>query len=190
MKLPSKDQFEEWARQISRANTRAFDALFRAMYPGLVRFAYRYLKNRAAAQDIVQDCFVALWKTRHRLDQNRSLKSYLFTMVRNRALNELRDRSEMFVSHETSLYHQDAAEPDGTEGESADELESRMNQWIEQLPGRQKEAFQLSRYHGLDHEEIAEVMDVSPKTVNNHIVAALSTLRDHYEEYNSEVTNR
>lgn len=190
MKQPSKEQFETWAREIRRSNRRAFDALFREVYPGMVRFAFRYLNNRAAAQDIVQDCFVALWKTRNRINENRSLKSYLYTMVRNRALNELRDHSDLYVSHDTSLYHQDTAEPDIPDEDENGELQSKMNQWIDELPGRQKEAFQLSRFHGLDHDEIAEVMDVSPKTVNNHIVAALSSLRSRYEKHNSEVTNR
>lgn len=58
-----------------------------------------------------------------------------------------------------------------------------LNRWISNLPNRQQEAFRLSRFDGLDHAEIAEVMDVSEKTVNNHIVAALSFLREKYEEY-------
>ncbi|MDX1638495.1 MAG: sigma factor-like helix-turn-helix DNA-binding protein, partial [Balneolaceae bacterium] len=53
--------------------------------------------------------------------------------------------------------------------------------WIEELPRQQQRAFELSRFEGLTHEEIAEVMEIAPRTVNNHIVAALKTLKERYE---------
>ena len=70
--------------------------------------------------------------------------------------------------------------------ENISELSEKFGEWIEQLPERQQEAFELSRFEGLNHEEIASVMDVSPKTVNNHIVAALKQLRSLYEEYSGK----
>jgi RNA polymerase sigma-70 factor, ECF subfamily len=65
-------------------------------------------------------------------------------------------------------------------------LERQLTEWIEALPARQREAFELSRYEGLDHHEIAEVMECAPRTVNNHIVSALNTLREQLNNWKTE----
>jgi len=189
MKNPTEQQFSVWAGKISRSDQRAFDDLFRSFYPVLVRFALRYLHNRTASKDIVQDCFVSLWQTRQRIDASRSLKSYLYMMVRNRALNEIRDHSGVDVNHELASDQQRNQPPnDYTEDENeSSRLEKKMSVWIDQLPDRQKEAFRLSRFDGLVHDEIAEVMSVSPRTVNNHIVAALSSLRHRHEQHKKNI---
>ena len=110
-------------------------------------------------------------------------------MVRNRALNEIRDHSGVDVNHELASDQQRNQPPnDYTEDENeSSRLEKKMSVWIDQLPDRQKEAFRLSRFDGLDHDEIAEVMSVSPKTVNNHIVAALSSLRHRHEQHKKNI---
>ena len=154
----------------------------------------RYLRDKTAAKDVVQECFISLWQTRARIDESRSLKSYLYKMVRNRSLNSLRDRASVEVNHDlVKISQQETADnsaeinPASRAAEKESDLESIMSHWISNLPERQQEAFQLSRFEGLDHDEIAIVMNVSPKTVNNHIVAALSTLREKYEEYTNTV---
>ena len=186
MKKQTEQQFSEWAEKISRSDRRAFDDMFRSFYPVLVRFAMLYVSDKTASKDIVQDCFVSLWQTRHRIDAARSLKSYMYMIVRNRALNVIRDRSGIDVDHELATNYgagQSADQELKADEDDDSTLEQLMNIWIDQLPGRQKEAFNLSRFEGLDHDEIAEVMNVSPKTVNNHIVAALRSLREKYEQY-------
>lgn len=89
MKKQTEQQFSTWAEKINKSDQRAFDELFRSFYPILVRFVMRYVTNTTTSKDIVQGCFVTLWQTRQRLDASRSLKSYLYMMVRNRALNEI-----------------------------------------------------------------------------------------------------
>lgn len=190
MKKLTEQQFKEWAKRISRSDRQAFNELFRSFYPGMVHFAMRYLKDKTVSKDIVQDCFISLWQTRSRIDASRSLKNYLFTMVRNKALNAIRDRSSVDVDHDLASDGKADnvvnAIHDEDDGSSLEEL---MKSWINELPDRQKEALSLSRFEGFDHEEIAVVMDVSPKTVNNHIVAALRTLRDRYEQYENHSNN-
>jgi len=187
MNRPTDDQFTIWAKKIRRSNQKAFDELFRSFYPVLVRFAVRYLRDKTAAKDVVQDCFVTLWKKRGRIDPEKSLKSYLFTMVRNRSLNDIRDRSATEVDHEFAS-SQPVVEPavqDEPDGQP-EKLRKKFENWINELPERQREAFQLSRFEGLDHQEIARVMELSPKTVNNHIVAALGTLKECYAQYQQQ----
>ena len=107
-------------------------------------------------------------------------------MVRNRALNAVRDSSGVQVDHELASSQQSDQPVVNNVDEDEDDdstLKRLMRSWIDQLPDRQKEAFMLSRFEGLDHDEIANVMDVSPKTVNNHIVAALRSLRERFGQY-------
>lgn len=181
------EQIQRWAEEIKQSNREAFDKLFRKLYPRLVYFAKGYTRDHAVAGDIAQDAFVALWQKRGDIDTERSLKAYLYTMVRNRALNSIRDRSatvRLDIEEDelpgTDYQHDEYDDP-------ARQVKKQFEKWIEELPERQRETFKLSRFDGLDHEEIAGVMGISGKTVNNHIVAALSYLRNCYDTYQREV---
>ena len=128
-----------------------------------------------AAEDVVQDVFLTLWRERERLAGGEALQSLLYTMVRNRSLNATRRRR----------WHGDAAAaaepasdaPAADLALDADGLRRRLHAWIDRLPPRRGEAFSLSRFHGLRHAEIAAVMGLSERTVNTHILLALRELR-------------
>ena len=192
MEEPTKEQLTVWANKISKSDSQAFDDLFHALYPRLVRFALKYVKQRSAAGDIVQNAFIALWENRMNIDPDLSIKAYLYRIVRNRALNFLRDHANKMVGLEnaTNDYYEI---PDVSDNPASDHHPSKLSkkfmEWISELPSRQHEAFRLSRFDGLDHDEIAEVMDISANTVNNHIVAALQYLRDRYHEYENTATS-
>ena len=189
MNQPNDQQIETWAREIRKSDRKAFDSLFRAMYPGLVRFAASYTRENSSACDIVQDTFVILWQKREEIDLNRSLRAFLYQIVRNRSLNYIRDHAnETLLPDQEELDRQSSGNPPGSEEESSSVLSDRFREWINRLPERQQEAFKLSRFEGLDHEEIAEVMNISAKTVNNHIVAALSKLKTEYNNYQNQST--
>lgn len=183
MNHPKEEQFAEWAGAIQRSDRNAFDALFRMMYPPLVRFAYSYTKDKSSANDLVQDAFVIVWQKRTSIDPDQSFKAYLYKIVRNRTLNFLRNRSSEIAMPELVVKDEDFEWNQTDSKKQAEELSQKFSEWIEKLPDRQQEAFELSRYEGLNHKEIATVMEVSPKTVNNHIVAAIRQLRIFYEEY-------
>lgn len=189
MNQPDKEQFEHWAEKIRQSDRLAFDSLFRSMYPQLVKFAATYTHEKSSAADIVQDSFISLWQNRTSIDPGQSLKAYLYRIVRNRALNYLRNRSSEITQSEIIVEDELQPAEKVDSNENADELSEKFSEWIEQLPDRQQEAFELSRFEGLNHEEIASVMEVSPKTVNNHIVAALKQLRSMYEEYSGKSSN-
>lgn len=193
MKHSTDEQIQIWAKRISRDDRKAFDELFRKLYPRLVPFACRYTRSTAVARDLVQDAFVALWQHRKEIDPNRSLKAYLYRIVRNKALNHLRDHSvetigvEPADEHQLKSNDQEEEHSKDTFQENSGVLMDHLRQWIGELPERRREAFELSRFEGLDHEEIAGVMDVSVNTVNNHIVSALKFLKERYELYEDKL---
>jgi RNA polymerase sigma-70 factor (ECF subfamily) len=177
------DLFSVWARRIRASDPTAFEAFFRAVHGALLRYAQRFVRDESLAADMVQDAFVRIWDGRERIDPGQSLKAFAYRTVRNLCLNRLRD----LKTRETLLSERYEA-PAGR-GNRPDEqtdgslLADLLESWIEELPERQREALRLSRLHGLSHEEVAEAMDVSPRTVNNHLVKALRTIRDRVNAY-------
>lgn len=187
MNKPSPEQIRVWGEKISESDRKAFDSLFYALYARLVRFSYRYVGSKAVASDVVQDAFVILWEKRRELDPQRSIKAYLYRIVRNRSLNYLRDHAEETIGLEVLTNDKQPVSDSGSHPSGYDELFDLLQVWIKELPDRQREAFELSRFEGLDHDEIAKVMEISSNTVNNHIVAALQYLRERHDAYYEEV---
>jgi RNA polymerase sigma-70 factor, ECF subfamily len=194
MKETEDTKLRRLAEGIRDSDRRSFDDLFRAMYPRLVRFVFKITQDWNASCDITQDVFVMLWQQRNTLDPDRSVRAWLFRSVRNRAYNYQRDRREIADPQALESLSDDSRASDELYGEEwnsdsslengqISRLQRKILEWIEDLPERQREAFELSRYEGLYHQEIAGVMQVSVKTVNNHLTAALKTLRSRYDSY-------
>ena len=173
------DPYAEWCRRIRDGDATAFDALFRDLHGALLRFAGGYAESAAAADDLVQEAFARLWEKRARLDPARSVRALLYQTVRNLALNRTRDRSSRREKLADAALDAPPAVHQPDAFTDADLLGSRLRAWVAALPERQREALHLTRFEGLDHAEAADAMGVSPRTVNNHLVRALRTLRDH-----------
>ncbi|HHP7237036.1 RNA polymerase sigma-70 factor [Longibacter sp.] len=178
--------FDEWCRRLTESDRSAYEQVFREMYEPLVRYACSITKSRASAADIVQDVFVRLWESRSRLDPSQSLEAYLYRSVRNRAYNlhrNRRTRSDKQEDVQTEPVGNLSRPPSPDDAMDARDLERHLEAWIDELPNRQREALKLSRFEGLSHEDVAEVMEISPRTVNNHIVRALRSLRERIRTY-------
>ena len=188
--MPTDEQLTTWCERLRASDAQALEQLFDAFYGPLCRYARSLLSHPAAAPDIVQEVFVKVWEMRDALDPSRSVRALLYRMTRNRAYNHQRDRSVRQANHRT-LPDDTAATPSALdlpdEAYASDQLADRLEEWIDRLPDRQREALQLSRYEGLSHDEVAEVMEISPRTVNNHLVRALNTLRDRIRDYEPEL---
>ncbi|WP_022835897.1 RNA polymerase sigma factor [Salisaeta longa] len=165
--------------QVAKGNRHAFERIFRRTSERVFRYAAYMTGSDTEAFDIVQDAFMALWERRDQLGDIEALIPYILQMVRHRVYNKQRGartrrRNEEQLPRDVLR----AAPPLPDEQVNADQLHSLMDQWIEALPPRQREALTLRRIDGLSHDDIAEVMDISPHTVNNHIVRAMDTLRE------------
>jgi RNA polymerase sigma-70 factor (ECF subfamily) len=177
------DLFSVWAARIRKSDPGAFESFFRALHEPLVRFAEGFVKDSQVAGDMVQEAFIRIWDGRDRLDPGQSLKAFAYRTVRNLCLNRIRDvrTREGLLAERYETPGGQVAAPD--RASEARQLQALLTQWIGELPDRQREALELSRFQGLSHEEVAEAMEVSPRTVNNHLVKALRTLRDRVREY-------
>ncbi|MFN1834038.1 RNA polymerase sigma-70 factor [Balneola sp. MJW-20] len=174
MNQQTDSDFRNWAKAISLNNRDAFSDFFRSTYDRYLRYACRFVSDRNEAADLVQDAFVSIWTNRSSLNAEKSMKSYMYTIVRNLCLNFIRDHQSKVTDLNQAgalTIHQE------TEIDDPVDIEELLSELVEQLPERQREAFELSRFDGLTHDEIADIMELSPRTVNNHLVAALKTLR-------------
>jgi len=163
----------------------AFEDLFRAYYPALVRYARRSISDETAGQDVVQEAFLRIWRNRQSIEEKQSIRTLLYLTVRNLIRNRYRDQARR--KHLMGQYVIGSQVEHPSEAMQAGQLDSRIRAWIAALPERRREAFELSRYDGLTYKEIADVMDVSVKTVENHIRMALSDLRDRLRAYEPDL---
>ena len=173
--LPREEAFADWSRRLAVSDRRAYGELFAATHPVLLRFAWRFTKDREVSRDVVQDAFLKLWQVRNSLDPNRSLRALLYTIVRNLALNAVRDHRHTDELLPDTIRDEDTASPD--DRMESQFLEKRLHEYIRELPERRREAFTLSRFEGLTHVEIAQIMNLTPRTVNTHITLAMRDLR-------------
>ncbi len=178
---PALDPYPEWTRRLLASDHAALEAVFHDVHEALVAYARRMIADSAQSRDVVQVAFIRLWEHRHSLDPARSMRAWLFRTVRNEALTRLRDARNQARSLETwdEPLQWRAPQPEALLEER--ELGQAMARWLDELPERQREAVRLSRFEGLSHEEIAEVMEIAPRTVNNHIVRGLQTLRAKFD---------
>lgn len=167
----------ELLARLRAGETTAFDAIFRANYPILVRVAEAMLRERAMAEELAQDVMLELWRRRDSLDVTESVRGYLLQATRNRALNALRHRaierkSEPHVIDGIGrLPPTDAAAREG-------EIELALQSAIADLPDRCRQIFELSRADGLKYAEIATRLGISVKTVEVQMGKALRILRE------------
>lgn len=160
----------------------AFNSIFRAYYDSLVNHCVRFVVDADAASDIVQSFFVKLWMMRDRLDIRQSLDSYCFRAVRNMSITYINKER---VRPETSGQVLDE-EPDAVDPSSnlyVDDLEAAYQRIIAEMPEKRRQVFMMSRFDGLRNAEIGTRLDLSVKTVEAHVTAALKQLREGLKAY-------
>ena len=157
-------------------NLRFFEEMFRRNYPRLCQRVFRITKDLAAAEDIVQEVFINFWN--QKLPQKIGApEAYLYRACINQALNYA--NSDKRQAQLRELYQQQQPQESNSPEQQLEqlELEKQVQQTIESLPPMCRKVFLLSRYEEMSHKEIAEFLNISPNTVDNHIKKALSILR-------------
>ena len=158
------------------------ESLFKQHFKFLCNFANQYVEDLDIAQDICQRVFINLWEKRQDIDPNKSVKSYLFTSVKNKCLNYIRDNKK-FRSKVLDL---DCGDFDLTveqDSLSGDDLTDRINSALAELPPKCRLVFEMSRIQGMKYREIAEELELSQKTVEAHMSKAIKTMRERLKDY-------
>jgi RNA polymerase sigma-70 factor (ECF subfamily) len=164
---------------IAKGDQKKFRQLMELTSDELLWFAIGFLKNREISEEIVSDVYVSIWNNRAQLESIINLKSYLFICVRNGCLSYLRKvKNEKIISidsvSEFNFVRVEGPENDYIEKETIEQIYAA----IETLPCKCKLAFTLAKINGLKYREIAEVLGVTEKTVNNHLVLAVKKITE------------
>ena len=155
----------------------AFDALYMRYAPHEEAFAFCMLKNRSEAEDLAHDIFLKIWETRESIGRIKSFRSYLFRMTKN-AVFDIFEHKNVQTRYEQRLLHvEDLLTDDISTKVATEDLLMIIDMAVEQMPEQRQRVFRLSRYEGLSHQQIAQKLGVTPKTVEYHIRTALAELK-------------
>jgi RNA polymerase sigma factor (sigma-70 family) len=169
-----------------KGNISAFEEIYRVHAAPLFAYGKRLCGDPDLVQDTVQDIFVEIWTRRATLRDLHTIKYYLFRIMRNK-LSRLHQKAAALVyDDELSFDFQRLFSPAVDElimqQETSTEQVARLQQSIEQLPGRQREAIILAFYDNFSNEEIAGIMGINHQSVINHLNRGLTTLRDRFTD--------
>jgi RNA polymerase sigma-70 factor (family 1) len=153
------------------------ELLFRMYYSALCTHAVRFVYSKDVAEDIVSEIFYNFWSTKAYQSVTSSYRAYLFRSVRNRSYNflsnDLRKSDPLSAADQPKIPESDSPE----RIMQFDELLTALNQLIASLPPQCQKVFVMNRFEGLKSKEIAEELQISPRTVETHISKALSVLK-------------
>lgn len=161
----------------------AFCTLYALYKNRLIYFAMRFLKSPEYAEDIFQETFIVVWQSRRFINPDASFSSYLYTIMRNRVLNCLRDLENQERLREQILRNAVDYTENTKEEVLANDLHRFISQALQLLTPRQREIFTMSRERHMSHREIAETLGISVNTVQESISTSLHTLRAYLEKH-------
>ena len=160
-------------------NDSTFEDLFKSYLQDLMRFVCSYVNDEEVAKDIVHDVFFALLRNKKRLDVSYSMKSYLFTLARNYALNYLKHlRVVAMNEREVSDLLENAGEELGV----YEERLNRLNEKLAELPEKQREVLMKCFVEGRKYKDVADEMEISVNSLKTHISRGLKFLRNELRE--------
>lgn len=175
------DNNNEVIKRLKDGDLSVFEIVYKKYFPALYAFASNYVED-VAAEDTVQETMLWLWQNTESLIPEMSLKSLLFTIVRNKCLNKIKrysNRSEIYQS----IAREMNSHFDNPDNYIENELMRLYTDSIKKMSPSFREAFEMSRLEGLTHKEIADQLDVSTQTVNYRIGKALEFLRIELKDY-------
>ncbi|ANM32383.1 hypothetical protein ABI59_20190 [Acidobacteria bacterium Mor1] len=140
--------------------------------------AHRFTRNRAEAEDAVQEIFIELWSNAGRYDENKASETTFVAMIaRRRLIDRLRKSKRQPTTEELDKAVEVSEAPAGVAIETVDEAE-RAEKLMEELKPEQREAIRLSVYYGYSHQIISEKLGLPLGTVKTHIRRGLLRIRD------------
>ncbi len=162
---------------LQRGDVQAFDRLFGNYAKRLYAFGFKYLRSKEDAEGLVQDVFLKIWENRKKLDKDSSFKSYLFTIAYNDICTIFRKRATKRQFQDEIALQITAFNPKTEERIDYKSVLEEVDRLIELLPENQKNVLLKRKNQGLSSKEIAEELNLSPRTVDNYMSAALKFLK-------------
>ena len=161
----------------------AYRSLFERYYAALCLFAKRYVADKSAREDIVQDVFFHIWERRKQLPPTTSAKNYLITAVKNLSLNYLRKQGYIQEYQDKAICSPPLYAKEADDLYTLNELDDLLETTLAKLPTEYRMAFEMSRMEQRGMDEIAKSMGVSVRTVERYRNKALDLIKKELKDY-------
>jgi len=180
------NSFDEAAltASLKEGDINAFETIYNEYWPRLYGYVFNRLKNKEIAEEIIQEVFYSLWMKHATIDFTSSLSSYLFTAVKYQIFNYIKSDQvrKTYASH-FSLQTAKLTDNSNEENIAASDLRDAVEKEISRLPEKCQQVFRMSRMQHLSVRDIASTLNISHKTVENHLTKALRQLRMVFGHY-------
>jgi RNA polymerase sigma-70 factor (family 1) len=170
----------------------AFEFLFHHFYDKLLRVALYYLSKELIAEDAVSEVFYKLWANRAKLQKVENIENYLFTMTKNQCLYVLRSNKKIVFDDHMMDDNQQIVIENPESNLISEEFIKFYNNKVQELPPKCKLVYLMAKDDGLKYKEIAELLNISVKTVENQMTKAIAHIRkcvNNYKTYHSKINH-
>lgn len=178
--LPDDSEDDTLSGRMRAGDKKAFRLFFEKYH----RLLFSYLLSKGVpkqdAEDLVQTAFLKVWENRANLEPGRSLRGFIYTIAINRMRNFFRDRKE----HDSEYAYRlsDKSEDPSRAFENREAMQAMQNA-LQKMPERRRRVFELCYLQEFSHKEVAEIMQIEKKTVENHMAKALKELRQALQKF-------
>ena len=165
-----------------------YEKIYHEFYDVLFALGKQYLMNAGEAEEVIQDAFLKLWEIRAELKENSHIRNFLYTLVRNNCLNQLRNKqnAEKLIrnyNYQELKYNYEALARLSDDYFQFKELKEKIEDAIAALPEDLKLVFKMNRFQDLRYKDIAQQLNISEKTVEARMSKALKILRNDLKDY-------
>lgn len=166
------------------SDEKAFRTFFDRHYASLLHLALLILRNNELAKDVVLEVFEKVWEKRVNLGDIKEVNKYLLVLTKNRSIDQLRKKKELIALEDMDMAVSEAIIMNHPENALLDkELTERINAAILNLPEKCRLVYRLVKEEGLKYKEVSELLNLSPKTIDNHVNNAMSSIRKEISAY-------
>ena len=188
MLLKSLDNENELLHRTANGDQAAYAILFEHYWGPIYSTAMAFTKSPELSEDIAQDVFAKIWVKKETLREINKFEAFLYTIARNLILDRLRKHVFTKDHEDYLLLYFEESSPNPSRQLEFKEFEATIHAAIDKLPPQQRTAFRLSRFQGLNHEEIAGQMGVSKQSVKSYIVRSIVSLRNIMQEHSGSIS--
>lgn len=177
MKISNTNTLDLWKKVCINNDLKAFEQLFHTLNTKLIKFCIFYIRQKEAAEDIVSEVFIRCWESRHNLSEIANPETYLFVVVKNQSLNYIKKYSNIhLVQTDDSKELEFVNNYDPEKELERKELHFILDKAISSLPHQACLVFRLVKEDGLRYKEVAEILNISPRTVQTQLFRAIKKL--------------
>lgn len=168
---------------LQQGQPHAFLELYNVYHPALYQYVLRFVKSPAIAQDVLQDVFLKIWEIRERINPDLSFKAYLYRISRNSVFKLMKQMAgdESLRLRVLQQFGESVADADLKL--CWQQYEGILQAAITRLPPQRQKVFRLCREEGKSYEEVATELNISRHTVKEHMVLAMKSIKEYFDQY-------